>query len=67
MEILGNNAIVIYENNSNKTPHNSNLLLDKGNASVNKYWLTIVDIDSHAKVILINIGKSSIFGNTSKR
>ena len=36
-----------------KAPHNSSLLLDRGNASVKRYWLTIVEMDNRAKVMLI--------------
>ena len=54
------------ENIINKVPYNNNLKLFNGNASVNKYWLTIVEIESIAKLKLTIIGKSSMLGNISK-
>ena len=53
------NAIVEYENINNEVPNNKRLKFFIGKASVNIYWLTIVEIDRSANVILIKVGKFS--------
>ena len=52
-------AIVEYEKTNNNVPNNNKLKFFIGNVSVKRYWLTIVDIDKSANVILIRVGKSS--------
>ena len=53
------NAIVEYENINNEVPNNKRLKFFIGKASVNIYWLTIVEIERSANVILIKVGKFS--------
>ena len=64
---MGKNAIVKYEKTKRIVPNNSKLKLFNGKASVNIYWLTIVDIDSNVKVILIRIKRSGVSPNESVR
>jgi|TARA_X000000368_G_C23015326_1_gene705447 hypothetical protein len=67
MDILGKNAIVKYEKTKRIVPNNNKLKLFNGKASVNMYWLTIVDIDNNVKVMLINIKRSGVSPNESVR
>ena len=59
MDKVWKNAIVKYENTSEIDPNNKRKKLLKGNASVNTYWLKIVEIANKPKVILIKVGKFS--------
>ena len=59
------NAIVKYENINNTVPNNNRLKFFIGKASVNKYWLTMVEIDKSANVMLINVGRLSKIVNKS--
>ena len=64
MDILGKNAIVKYEKTKRIVPNNNKLKLFNGKASVNMYWLTIVDIDNNVKVIFIESEAPSVYAET---